>query len=55
MCSLRFFPVPYKLEAEFAGMKKFEANLTVQVQQSRDHRYHAAGSWHADHRQRAGL
>jgi Carboxypeptidase regulatory-like domain len=27
-------PGPYRLEAEFAGMKKFEANVTVQVSQS---------------------
>src|SRR5215831_18809527 len=27
-------PGPYSLEAAFAGMKKFEANVTVQVQQS---------------------
>jgi len=27
-------PGPYKLEAEFAGMKKFEASVTVQTQQS---------------------
>src|SRR6266852_9175460 len=27
-------PGPYKLEADFAGMKKFEASITVQVQQS---------------------
>jgi len=27
-------PGPYSLEAGFAGMKKFEANVTVQVQQS---------------------
>src|ERR1700730_11469586 len=27
-------PGPYKLEADASGMRKFEANVTVQVQQS---------------------
>ena len=34
MCSLSVVPGPYKLEAEFSGMRKFEASVTVQVQQS---------------------
>ena len=32
-CFPAYFPGPYRIEVEFPGMQKFEANLTVQAQQ----------------------